>query len=143
MMIAISLSRLSSEELKRTYSPTFCRRSASSGLRSQALNGPLIPLRGPAMMASAIVRGGGVILSSGISGKRSPVKAQAEPANSRQTAVARTKIFMALSLIVPGSRAGLRAELLHYGRFWQGKSGDSSPPEIRRQLRPYTGSLGL
>ena len=40
MMIAISLRRLSSEVLKRTYSPTFCRRSASSGLRSQTRKGP-------------------------------------------------------------------------------------------------------
>src|SRR5947199_58802 len=56
MMIAISLTRLSSEVLKRRYSPTFCRRSASSGLRSQALNGPRRPPRGPDMMSSATLR---------------------------------------------------------------------------------------
>src|ERR1700754_2750137 len=112
MMIAISLSRLSSEELKRTYSPTFCRRSASSGLRSQALNGPLMPLRGPDMMASATVCCCGVILSSGISGNRSPVRARAEPANTRQTAVARRMVFMALSLITPDLFAGLRGGIV-------------------------------
>src|ERR1700716_2154514 len=94
MMIAISLTRLSSEVLKRMYSPTFCRRSASTGLRSQALNGPLMPFLGPDMMASATVRWADDILSSGISAMRSPVRATAEPANSRQMADARRIVFM-------------------------------------------------
>ena len=64
------------------------------------------------MMASATARCCGVILSSGISGKRSPVRAKAEPANRRQTAVARSTVFMALSLIVPDLVAGLRAGIV-------------------------------
>src|ERR1700730_12600796 len=106
MMIAISLRRLSSEVLKRTYSPTFCRRSASSGLRSQALNGPLILPRGPDMIASATVRWAGVILSSGISAKRSPFSASAEPARSRETADIRSMVFMGLLPFSPGLNAG-------------------------------------
>src|ERR1700712_2167927 len=107
MMIAISLRRLSSEVLNRMYSPTFCRRSASSGLRSQALNGPPIPFRGPDMMASATVRWAVDILSSEISAMRSPVKAAAEPANSRQMADARRIAFMVfLPVMLPGRTPG-------------------------------------
>ena len=36
-----------SDESKRTYSPSFCARSASMGLRNSALNGPRTPPRGP------------------------------------------------------------------------------------------------
>ena len=48
--MAISLRRAGSTLLKRAYSPTFCTRSASSGLRSSALNGPRAPPRGPLTM---------------------------------------------------------------------------------------------
>src|SRR6266850_976591 len=47
MRIANSFRRGGSELLKRMYSPIFCERSASSGLRSNALNGPRTPPRGP------------------------------------------------------------------------------------------------
>src|SRR5882724_4750330 len=94
MRIAISLTRLSSEVLNLTYSPTFCRRSASSGLRSHALKGPLNAFLGPHMMASATLRWAAEILSRGISAMRSPVNAKAEPANSIQTAEMRRMVFM-------------------------------------------------
>ena len=92
--------RLSSEVLKRTYSPTFCSRSASTGLRSQVLNGPLIRPLGPFMMASAMVRCAGVIFSSVISGMRSPVRANAEPANKTLMVARRKMAFMERSLFV-------------------------------------------
>ena len=45
--IAISLSAGGMLLWKRTYSPTSWIRSAASGQRRRALNGPLAPLRGP------------------------------------------------------------------------------------------------
>src|ERR1700704_4668612 len=94
MMIAISLTRLSSEVLNLRYSPTFCRRSASSGLRSQALNGPRRPPLGPDMMSSATLRCAGDILSSGIGAMRSAVTAAADAADTTQTRDARRIDFM-------------------------------------------------
>src|SRR6202158_5949775 len=116
MRIAISLTRLSSEVLKRIYSPTFSRRSDNSGLRSQALNGPLILFLGPDMMASATARWAGDILSSGISAMRSPVSASAEPANNRQIADARRIVFMEASLNFARSQSrAVKRKLLHSG----------------------------
>ena len=86
--------RLSSEVLKRIYSPTFCSRSASSGLRSHALNGPRRPPRGPAMMSSATLRCAGDILSSGIGAMRSPFTASADPANTSVMSEARSMDFI-------------------------------------------------
>jgi hypothetical protein len=40
-------------------------------------------------------------------------------------------------VLAPGLIARLRAELLHYGRFWQG----ISPAKIHGLLRPDAGSL--
>jgi hypothetical protein len=53
------------------------------------------------MMASATVRWAGVILSSGISAKRSPVSASAEPANSIEIAEPRSIVFMGLLPFCP------------------------------------------
>src|SRR4051794_17077512 len=64
MRIASSLIGAGSELPKRMYSPSFCARSASSGLRSSALNGPRSPPRGPAAIASATRRCSGVISSA-------------------------------------------------------------------------------
>ena len=110
MMIAISLTRLSSEVLNRRYSPTFCSRSASSGLRSQALNGPRRPPLGPLMISSATLRCAGDILSSGIGAMRSAVTAAAEPANKTQSSEPRRIEFMVFSLVSARSNAGLPAE---------------------------------
>ncbi len=49
--MAISLSAAGIVDWKRMYSPIFCTRSATSGLRSSALKGPRAPLRGPDTMA--------------------------------------------------------------------------------------------
>src|SRR5450432_2259546 len=133
MMIAISLTRLSSEVLNRTYSPTFCRRSANSGLRNQALKGPLIPFLGPAMMASAMVRWAGDILSSGISAMRSPLSATAEPASNTQMADARKIVFMEFSPIYARSNAGLYLEIV---AFRPVLARPIRAPYVTRQARP-------
>ncbi len=71
-MIASSFSRGSIELLKRTNSPTFCTRSAISGLRSSALNGPRCQLpRGPEAMPCATRFWSGVIVASDSGAKRS------------------------------------------------------------------------
>jgi hypothetical protein len=38
--------------------------------------------------------------------------------------------FMVLSLVAPGLAAGLKLELLHHSRFWQGKSGEVRHPKF-------------
>src|SRR5262249_37656751 len=76
--IASSLSRGGIEVLNRTYSPSFCAASASSGLRSSALNGPRMPLRGPAMILSATSFCSGVMVS-GDSGLKRWVSIWATP----------------------------------------------------------------
>ena len=76
-----------------------------------------------------------VILSSGISGNRSPVSATAEPANSTGKARSHAGSFSwSLSPICPVGRRAMDAELLHYGRFWQGKFR-GLPPAMRKRGR--------
>src|SRR5262245_36132724 len=70
--MAISLSAGGITLLKRTYSPTLCTRSAASGLRRSALNGPRAPLRGPETMPLYASRCCGVISASVSSLKRRP-----------------------------------------------------------------------
>src|SRR3954469_17494595 len=111
--IAISLMRLSSEVLKRIYSPTFCSRSASSGLRSHALNGPRRPPRGPDMMSSATLRCAGDILSSAIGAKRSAVSASAEPASASVMRDARRMDFIVFLPELARSSAGLLDGAVH------------------------------
>src|SRR6185295_9998167 len=71
MMAANSFSRLSSGKTKRMYSPTFCTRRISSGLRMKATNGPFTSPRGPAFSSAAAFFWSSVIFSSGIAGMRS------------------------------------------------------------------------
>src|SRR5713226_2941296 len=66
-----SLIRCSSELWNRRYSPTFCSRSMSSGLRRRGMKGPFTPLRGPATISSAALRCASVILPAGNGGIRS------------------------------------------------------------------------
>src|SRR5882762_772908 len=56
MRIANSFRRGGSELLKRMYSPIRCTRSVSCGLRSNALNGPRTPPRGPPAISSYTLR---------------------------------------------------------------------------------------
>src|SRR5580698_7961287 len=68
--MASSFSRFGTDDEKRRYSPTRCSRCATSGLRSQAWNGPRRPPRGPDAIASATSRWAGVISCCDSGGKR-------------------------------------------------------------------------
>src|SRR5262249_10314989 len=68
--IAISLSAAGIDVWNRTYSPTLCTRSATSGLRSNALKGPAAPLRGPDTIPRYTSRWRAVIVVAVRRGKR-------------------------------------------------------------------------
>src|SRR3954471_4814423 len=127
--IAISFSRAGSELLNLRYSPSFCTRSASSGLRSSGPKGPRTPPRGPPAMASSTRFWASVSLSRGMSGKRACAIAVVENARVKRAA----SILTDLARNPFPRGVGLAG----------GKMLDRGRHEVRRQLLRDRAELGI